>query len=275
MIFIMASGLAPNIGAQLTFRFVAGFFGSTPLTCAGGSISDLWSQLEKTYAFAFYAIAGFGGPVLGPVIGSYIGNGNIGSWRWTEWVTLIMSGLVLMCVILLQIETYPPLLLKWKAQHLRRITGDDRFHAEIEITKMTLWSRLQISMKRPFLMLGEPIIILMAFYFTVIYIVLFTFLDGYTYIFSDTYGTTQGLTNVIFVAIFGGIVLSALLVPFVYKKTKEEFAKNDLEHGGRIHPEIRLWYGMMGGSFAIPISLFWMGWTDYVSYQTIRITVPF
>ena len=37
MIFIMASGLAPNIGAQLAFRFLAGFFGSTPLTCAGES----------------------------------------------------------------------------------------------------------------------------------------------------------------------------------------------------------------------------------------------
>ncbi len=41
MIFIMASGLAPNIGAQLAFRFLAGFFGSTPLTCAGGSVGRL------------------------------------------------------------------------------------------------------------------------------------------------------------------------------------------------------------------------------------------
>jgi len=59
MIFIMASGLAPNIGAQLVFRFLAGAFGSTPLTCAGGSISDMWGSLEKTYAFPIYAIVGF------------------------------------------------------------------------------------------------------------------------------------------------------------------------------------------------------------------------
>lgn len=31
-IFIMASALAPSIGAQLAFRFVAGVFGATPLT---------------------------------------------------------------------------------------------------------------------------------------------------------------------------------------------------------------------------------------------------
>lgn len=38
MIFVMASALAPNFGAQLAFRFLAGLFGSTPLTCAGGSV---------------------------------------------------------------------------------------------------------------------------------------------------------------------------------------------------------------------------------------------
>ena len=39
MVFVMASALAPTIGAQLTFRYLAGFFAATPLTCAGGSVS--------------------------------------------------------------------------------------------------------------------------------------------------------------------------------------------------------------------------------------------
>ena len=65
MIFIMASGLAPNIGAQLAFRFLAGLFGSTPLTCAGGSISDLWDPMERVYAFPVFANAAFMGPIFG------------------------------------------------------------------------------------------------------------------------------------------------------------------------------------------------------------------
>lgn len=73
MIFIMASALAPNIGAQLVFRFIAGFFGSTPLTCAGGSISDLWSPMERVYAFPIFANAAFMGPIFGPVVGGFIG----------------------------------------------------------------------------------------------------------------------------------------------------------------------------------------------------------
>jgi MFS family permease len=265
MIFEMAAALSPNIGAQLAFRFIAGFFGSTPLTCAGGSISDLWDPLEKTYGFPNFAIAGFGGPVLGPVVGSYIGVGDIPSWRWTEWIMLITGGLVLSLIILFQRETYPPLLLKWKAQHFRRITGDDRYRSELEITKSTLWTRLKIALQRPFLLTGEPIVILMALYLTVLYIILFTFLDGYTFIFSDTYGISQGLTNVIFTAMFVGIALALLLVPFVYKKTKQNLESNRTEKGTHIHPEVRLWYAMLGGAPAIPISLFWMGWTAYVS----------
>lgn len=65
MIFVMASALAPNLGAQLVFRFLAGFFGSTPLTCAGGSLSDIWNPRERTTAFPVFANAAFLGPILG------------------------------------------------------------------------------------------------------------------------------------------------------------------------------------------------------------------
>lgn len=67
MIFVMASGLARNIEEQLVFRFIAGYFGSTPLTCAGGSISDLWNPLERVITFPIFANAAFTGPLLGPV----------------------------------------------------------------------------------------------------------------------------------------------------------------------------------------------------------------
>lgn len=42
-IWLMASALAPSIGPQIVFRFLAGFSGATPLVCAGGSLSDMYS----------------------------------------------------------------------------------------------------------------------------------------------------------------------------------------------------------------------------------------
>lgn len=102
MIFIMAAALAPNIGAQLAFRFIAGCFAATPLTCAGGSISDLWSPMERVYAFPVFANAAFMAPIFGPIIGGFVGESSLVSWRWTEWITLIISGLILFNVAMFQ-----------------------------------------------------------------------------------------------------------------------------------------------------------------------------
>ncbi|KAL2830755.1 major facilitator superfamily domain-containing protein [Aspergillus cavernicola] len=289
MIFIMASGLAPNIGAQLAFRFLAGVFGCPPLTCAGGTIADLWNPLEKTLTFPLYAITSFGGPVLGPVIASYMGQGTL-SWRWTNWIMLIMSGLVMAVILLFQPETYAPLLLKWKATHYRKITGDRRYRSEMDMEKVALFSRITTACARQFtLTIHEPIILFIALYMTVIYIVLFTFFDGYPFIFQEVYGVSQGMTNIIWIAMYVGIALASFWVPVVYVWTKREFAAStnppmtetsstsqgdpaenaasDDESTKKPHPtrpENRLWFAMLGAPF-IPIGLFWMGWTDYKS----------
>jgi MFS family permease len=261
MVFVMASGLAPNIGAQLAFRFLAGFFGSTPLTCAGGSISDLWSPLERVFAFPMFANAGFAGPAFGPVLGGWIA--QYGNWRWVEWTTLIMSGLVLIAVVLFQPETYSPVLLKWKAKHLRETTGDDRYVSEIEIRGDSFWRRISVALYRPFLLSSqEPVIMLLALYLTVIYIILFTFLDGYEYIFSEIHGTSEGITGLCFLGIAIGLCGASALVPLIYKWAKQELQKSKEQGHTRIPPEFRLWFAMLGAP-AIPISLFWMGWTSY------------
>lgn len=165
MIFIMASALAPSIGAQLAFRFIAGFFGSTPLKCAGDSISDLWSPVERVYAFPDFAHAAFMGPIFAPVVGGFIGESNLVSWRWTEWVTLIISGLILVSIVSLQPETYAPILLKWKAARLRALTGDERYMDEVKIWEDTIWLRLKRALYRPFILpFREPVIMLLALY---------------------------------------------------------------------------------------------------------------
>lgn len=265
--FLVGCGAAPSFGAHITFRFLAGMFGSTPLTVAGGTIADLWNPLEKTYAFPLYAFIGFSGPLFGPVIGSYIGPSGL-SWRWCEWLMLVAAGIVLTIIILGQPETYAPLLLSWKAEHFRRVTGDDRFRSLLEVRKTSLWTRLKIALWRPFVMIWtEPIILLMSLYLTIVYIVLFTFFVGFTFIFEEVYGISQGLTNIIWVAVFIGFFPLGLTLPIIYKWTVKDIQKQEAD--GKLNPppipETRLWFAMLGGAFALPISLFWMGWTDYSS----------
>ncbi|KAF4630804.1 hypothetical protein G7Y89_g7333 [Cudoniella acicularis] len=267
MIWIMGSALAPNIGTQLVFRFLAGFFGSTSLTCAGGSISDLWDPMERVFAFPVFANAAFMGPIFEPVVGGFVGQSNLVSWRWTEWITLIISGAILVLIVIFQPETFAPILLKWKAEHFREITGDDRYVAEVEIRADPFWKRLLHALYPPFILTAqEPIVILFALYLTVVYIILFTFLDGYTYIFSDTYGFSEGITGLAFIGIAVGLCCTSLLVPVIYMWAKRDLkiARKKYGEGARLPPEQRLWFAMFGAP-AVPASLFWMGWTNYSS----------
>lgn len=207
------------------------------------------------------------GPIFGPVVGGFIAESSLVSWRWCEWITLILSGAILVAIVLFQPETYAPVLLQWKASHLRRITGDDRFVSETEIRAQPFRTRLLQALYRPFLLTArEPIVVVFALYLTVVYIILFTFLDGYTYIFGETYGFSQGITGLSFLGIAIGLCGASLLVPLIYKWAKRDL--RELEEQGvenpRLPPEFRLHFAMMGAP-AVPISLFWMGWTSYPS----------
>ncbi|KIX01379.1 uncharacterized protein Z518_09104 [Rhinocladiella mackenziei CBS 650.93] len=264
-IWLMASALAPNIGAQLVFRFLAGFSGASPLVCAGGSISDMFTPLEKTYMFPLFSFPGFLGPALGPVMGAWIPESPyLHTWRWAEWVALLTAGVVFFLTFFFQPETYSPLLLSWKATQLRKITGDDRYYAEHEIERIPLSTRLRIALPRPFIMaFYEPVIFLITLYMSVLYVVLFTFFDGYEYIFRRTYNLSQGLSNTIFVGIAVGVCLGSVVIPWIYQRTLRAQQRAEAQGKKQFDPEVRLWFAMLGGAPAIPISLLWMGWTAY------------
>lgn len=267
MLFLLGCALAPNFGGHITLRFFAGLFGSTPLTVAGGTIADLWNPLEKTFGFPLFAFLAFSGPLFGPVIGSYIGPSGM-SWRWCEWLMLILGGIVTTIIVVSQPETYGPILLSWKAHYLRLETGDDRYRSPLEVQRTSLWTRLRIALSRPFVMIWtEPIILLMSLYVTVLYIVLFTFFIGFEFVFTETYGISEGITNLIWIAVFVGFFPLSGTLPLIYSWTVKDMKK---QHAAGVEnpaptPESRLFFAMLGGAIAIPISLFWMGWTDYSS----------
>ncbi|KAG8410680.1 hypothetical protein J3459_016969 [Metarhizium acridum] len=87
---------------------------------------------------------------------------------------------------------------------------------------------------------------------TVVFIVLFTFLDGYTYIYTDVHGLSQGLTNIVWVAIVIDVVSAAFLVPPAYIWTKK-LLREDVEgrstDGFHSQPEERFVVRHAGGPF--------------------------
>ncbi|KAI1778044.1 MFS general substrate transporter [Hypoxylon cercidicola] len=260
ILFILAKALAPNYGAAIVFRFLAAFFGAAPLTCLGGTIGDIWNPLELTYSLPFTTIFSYMAPFLGPVIGAYLpGVGFI----WADWISMIIAAAVLIILALFQPETYGPLLLEWKAHHLRDLTGDKRYQVEAQASATSLGRRLLVNVYRPFEMtFTEPIILIFSFYLIILYIVLFTFLEGYPYIFTQTYGISKSLTFILWAGMLAGDSVALLLIPLVYGWTKKAAARAEAK-GEPLQPEVCMYWAMMGGSILLPISLFWMGWTCY------------
>ncbi|KAL2807795.1 major facilitator superfamily domain-containing protein [Aspergillus granulosus] len=207
----MIGRASPEHWSAAYLRFLAGLVCSTPLTVVGGSISDIWNALEKTFGFPIFGFPGFGGLFWGH---AYIGYNPHISWRWSEWTMLIFDGFVIAIVFLAKRETFAPQLLFYKARFFRQERGDQRFRAKDEASGIETWLPvLTKHFSRPWILFIEPIVICFTFYLTVVYIVLIMFLDGYPFIFGDTYGINSGLVNIYFVGLFIGIVLTMLMCP--------------------------------------------------------------
>jgi MFS family permease len=66
-IFNAAAAGSQNIQTLIILRFLAGAFGSSPLTNAGGVIADMFPASHRGLATSIFAAAPFLGPVIGPI----------------------------------------------------------------------------------------------------------------------------------------------------------------------------------------------------------------
>ncbi|KAL4942393.1 hypothetical protein BDV06DRAFT_222247 [Aspergillus oleicola] len=282
MVCLAIAGYADTLAQQVVFRFCAGFFGSSPLVCAGGSISDLWTPHERIFVFPVFAILSYAGSSIAPVVGGAVVRSGA-SWRWGDWITIIATGVMLFLVIACLPETFRPILLKYKTRIMAVETKKKRAENVIVNERQAgpkLWYQVMQGLYRPFVLTAhEGIVVLYTWYIAVIYIILLTFLNGFNFIFSDIYGYDEVKTGLTFLAQLIGNCMAAFLIPYanrfynrdlerVHGRANEHNKKQETDHGETIDkaaitppPESHLYYAMVGAPF-IPVSLFWMAYTS-------------
>nr|Q7Z9I0.2 RecName: Full=Uncharacterized MFS-type transporter SPBC409.08 [Schizosaccharomyces pombe 972h-] len=259
MIYIVLQipcALAPNIACLLIVRFFCGCFGCTPLTLAGGVISDVWETRERGLAIAFFAAGPYAGPTLGPLVGGWIGVGT-GDFRWIFWVNMIY--MFVMYLTLLPVpETYAPVLLRWRAQRIRKETGRQVFTAQ-EKQMLSFKEIVQVNLTRPLtLLLTEPILVCISGYIALIYALLYGYFFAYPNVFVKGKGYNEGITGLMFIPILVGVVGALSTTPFL---EKQYMAKLDANNGKSV-PEWRL-VGMCIASPFIPTGLLIFAWTSF------------
>nr|POE46902.1 putative efflux pump kojt [Quercus suber] len=279
VVWLVGAALAPNFGAQCVFRLFAGFSGSILLAIHAASIADIYGPVYRTIAWPIIALASFWGTAASPVVGAWISQTGV-DWRWTEWIAVLLSGSTLFLTLFFLPETFSPILLSWRAKHLRDLTGSNRFKAELEL-KDSLLKRLQTAFLRAFHMITrEPTVMLLGGWLVGEYLVVFGFLQGFTYIFGDTYNFSRGYIGTSFAALGLGCTLWTCGIPVYYYLYKRKVGRLHLSISGERNvslvtkaalpgqdlpdPEYRLWTAVLAAP-AFPISLFWLGWTNYAS----------
>ncbi|KAK8870073.1 hypothetical protein IAR55_000643 [Kwoniella newhampshirensis] len=265
-LFEVGSALAPNTAGLLILRFIAGFFSTTPLSNAGGTLNDVGDPLLRTLALPLFSTAGFAGPVLGPVIGGYVAQNPSYGWRWCYWVCAIWNAASFLLCFFFMPETLAPALLKFKAVKYRQVTGEDCWRASIEdesLKKLT-----PKYMKRPFQMLArEPVVQFFIIYLTVVYTVLYGFFDAYPIVFAK-HGLSGGKLGLMFLPIIVGFMILMMFNFLHYARyrgltrdAKVGGIKRRGIHDGKVEPEERL-VPLMFAAICFPAGLFWFAWTS-------------
>ena len=121
------------------------------MAVGGGVLSDCWHPERRGKAIGIYSLTPLIGPALGPLVGAWISEKT--TWRWVFWSTSITAVLDQIFGLFFLQETFPPTLLKRKADGLRKETGNEKLYTEFESDK-TLGNILRVAAVRAFRMLA-------------------------------------------------------------------------------------------------------------------------
>ncbi|KZO98234.1 MFS general substrate transporter [Calocera viscosa TUFC12733] len=264
---------ANNAAVHLIFRFLTGFSGAAFMSVAGGTVSDLFASRDVGHPMAVYTASPFLGPVGGPLIAGFINQNT--DWRWTYYVVLIWVVVQIVMMVVLVPETYRPVLLKRKAQRLRKETGDNRYYAPMERMKKSILRTVATSCYTPFnILLHEPMAFLLNLWTSLLLGILYLFFNAFPIVFRDGHGFSLQESGLTFIGIGIGIVFGTSTQFYIWGPI---FQRQWVKYNGPPPPEVHLFIGM-AGAITVPISLFWFAFTTYPSVHwivPILASVPF
>lgn len=259
------TALATNFGMLLAFRFITGFIGSPSLATGGASIQDMYTPAKRTYGIAVWGIGAVLGPTMGPLVGGFAAEAK--GWEWTIWELTWLSGFCLVLLFFTMPETSSANILFRRTRRLRKLTGNDKLICEPELIGETMTRNeiVKMVLVRPFtLSFFEPICLALNMYLALIYGLLYIWFESFPIVFVGIYGFTLGTQGLAFLGILIGVFV--VLPPFLWyfhKYTEPRFDEN-----GDLQPEWRLPPAFVG-AFAVPLCLFWFGWSARESVHWI------
>ncbi|KAL4815670.1 major facilitator superfamily domain-containing protein [Aspergillus spinulosporus] len=251
IIWTIPSAVGTNIETFIVGRFFQGFAGGTFLSVAGGTVGDIFVKDEIQKPMAVVSLAPFIGPTLGPVLGGLINYHT--QWRWTYYIVMIWSGVLLVLIVLLVPETRVHI----KARDEYESARSSPYHYR----EGGRSPALSTSLFRPFqMLLLEPMCLCLDLYSAILLGTLYLFFGAFPLVFKTTYDMSLWQVGLTFLGIIIGMLVAAASNP-IWNNIRVHLMSHDQEAGvSKAEPEHQLPPAILG-SILIPVGLFWCGWT--------------
>lgn len=263
VLFQLPTGYAVNTPMFLVFRFLTGFLGSPALATGGATLADMYDPSVVSYGLCLWGSFGILGPVFGPILGGFAA--PVKGWRWTIWIVCWLSSAVVVMVFFLLPETSAANILYRRAKRLRKATGDDRLRSqsEIDAAHHKLKDHLVVLGRAFTLTFSEPIVLSLDLYTALVYGLLFIWFESFPMVFGGIYEFSSGLQGLVFLGIF---VTTLMTVPLYLLWIRHSIVPRATEP--TFKPEMFI-PPTFFGSAALPICLFWYGWSARQSVHWI------
>ena len=259
-IFSFAVAVSKDFQSVMINRFFAAFFGSAALIIGPAVVADIFNDKQRGSAIGVVTISLLGSPLITPLMGGFITSSYLG-WRWTQYLTGILSAAAFVLLIIFQEESYHPMILAIKAKDLRKKTGNWGIYAAHEETELDLRVLIGSFVRPIILLIREPFLLAITIYTSFVYGILYMLLEAYPIIFAGGYKMSLGISQLPYLSMgIGQLISMAILVFYFEPKLNRQVQQSN----GEMVPERRL-PDMILGSITLTIGIFWLTWTGNYS----------
>ncbi|CAN9180815.1 unnamed protein product [Alternaria alternata] len=264
-LFILGTGFVQSMASLVVLRFWAGFFAAPSLSMGSGTLSDIWPPEKRSGPMSLYVATPFFGPALGPILGAVVTQTR--GWRWTSWLILFFTIILVIAPAPFFRESYKPVLLRRRAK--KRNLPLPRSPTEGMSLPKVVSTYATKTLTRPMhMLLTEPIVATFNTYSAFNFGLLYAFFAAFPYVFETEYGFDSISTGLTFLGLGVGVIVATVCIvsfsklfylPRVRKAVAEKrpapaFATS------RLAPEKRLPLAFAGGPI-LTIGLFLFGWS--------------
>jgi hypothetical protein len=168
-------------------------------------------------------------------------------------------------------ETYPPQVLLNKAKRIRRLKmpGFENVRTLHEASGRSLMHNFKVALSKPWIIMFDPISLLVAIYLSVVYALLYMLFTIYPIVFRHMRGWNAGVSEL---PLIGTVIGACLGGAIIFLNTARE--RKRVEAGHQMTPEDRLLMAMLGGVL-FPVTMFWFGWTaNFTSVPVSYFSTP-